>query len=80
MHSDNKGQRDGFVDLKQLLASERALPPAVAADQVDGLVADILRRLRNGNPVALPGVGVLQSDRGQRITLQPLRKTSKGDR
>lgn len=68
------------MDLKQLLASERSLPPAVAADQVDGLVADILRRLREGNQVALPGVGVLQPDQRQRILLQPLRKKSKGDR
>jgi nucleoid DNA-binding protein len=68
------------VDLKQLLASESALTPAVAADQVDRVVADILRRLREGNTVALPGVGVLRSDTLQRVKLQPIRRKNKGDR
>jgi nucleoid DNA-binding protein len=50
-------------DLIQLLASENATPPAQAADELDRVVSDILKRLRSGNPVQLPGIGLLQPDR-----------------
>lgn len=68
------------MNLKQLLASKAALPAAVAADQVDRLVTDILRRLRNGNNVSLPGVGVLKPDARLRVRLQPLPPKEKGER
>lgn len=79
MYPDNRG-RGNEVDLKQLLASHSALPAAEAADQVDLLVADILRRLRKGSGVALPGVGILQPDPRHRVRLKPLPGKSKGER
>lgn len=33
--------------------------PAEAADQIDGVVNDLLRRLRAGQPAPLPGLGTL---------------------
>lgn len=68
------------VDLRQLLAKNSTLQPAEAADYVDQLVADILRRLRKGDRVPLPGVGVLQSDARSGIEFQPHPKKKKGDR
>lgn len=41
------------------LARQSNLPKAKAADQVDSLVTDLLRRLRRGQSVDLPGLGTL---------------------
>lgn len=68
------------MDLRQLLANNTALPPAEAADCADQMVVDILRRLRKGGRVPLPGVGVLQSDARLGIELKPLQRKNKGDR
>jgi len=54
------------------LAGQLHVTPAVAADQVDRAVADILRRIRRGERATLPGIGVLdaelQSERKGRAT------------
>jgi len=39
------------------LALESGLTEAEAADRLDGVVHDILRRLRNGEAAPLPGLG-----------------------
>lgn len=44
-------------DLAAKLARQAKLSKAAAADQLDRLVHEILRKLRNGEPVALPGLG-----------------------
>ena len=44
-------------ELAARLARESRIPKAQAADQLDRLVRDILRRLRQGKPVSLPGLG-----------------------
>jgi nucleoid DNA-binding protein len=46
-------------DLARTLARETHQTPAQARDQIDDLVHRILRSLRNGQPVELPGVGKL---------------------
>jgi len=46
-------------DLARVLAREARLPPAVAQDRVDELVHRIVRKLRRGERVVLPGVGKL---------------------
>ena len=46
-------------DLVQALAKEAGLKPEAARDQVDELVRRILRKLRQGQPVKLPGLGRL---------------------
>jgi nucleoid DNA-binding protein len=51
-------------DLAQKLARETRLSNAKAQDQVDVLVHRILKSLRAGRPVRLPGVGKLTA-RGQ---------------
>jgi hypothetical protein len=40
------------------LAAETNSVPAQAADQIDKVVHDLLRRLRDGKPANLPGLGV----------------------
>ena len=69
------GTRRGFnggvyrkKEIASRLAGQLRVTPAIAADQVDRAVADILRRIRRGEETALPGVGVLgpQTPRPQR--------------
>ena len=47
-------------DIVDLLVSQTKLPPAAAADELDRLVTKILKDLKAGSPVALPGLGVLE--------------------
>jgi nucleoid DNA-binding protein len=47
--------------LARKLARETRLSNAKAQDQVDGLVHRILKSLRAGRPVKLPGVGKLMA-------------------
>ena len=46
-------------DLGRALAIEAKIPGAIAQDQVDRVVHDILRKLKAGKPVNLVGVGKL---------------------
>jgi nucleoid DNA-binding protein len=46
-------------ELARTLAREQRLTRAEARDQVDELVHKILKALRQGDPVELPGVGRL---------------------
>lgn len=49
-----------MVKRKQLgleLARTQNLPRATAQDEVDEVVATLIRRLRKGEPVKLPGIG-----------------------
>lgn len=48
-------------DLARTLARQTSLSSADARDQVDELVHKILKALRQGRPVKLPGVGKLVS-------------------
>jgi nucleoid DNA-binding protein len=46
-------------ELARELAREARLPAAEAQEQIEELVHQIVRKLRRGRPVKLPGVGVL---------------------
>jgi len=46
-------------ELARELAREARLPTAVARDRIEELVQQIVRRLRRGRPVELPGLGKL---------------------
>jgi len=50
-------------ELAQKLARQSNLSRAAARDQVDELVHRILKSLRDGQPVELPGVGRLVAER-----------------
>jgi nucleoid DNA-binding protein len=58
------------VELARKLAAKSHVSRAQARDQVDEVVRKILKSLRNGRPVELPGVGRLVSEpppkKGQR--------------
>jgi hypothetical protein len=43
--------------LAQRLARESGITPAAAADQLDRILNDILKRVRNGESASLPGLG-----------------------
>jgi nucleoid DNA-binding protein len=47
-------------DLAKKLARRSQSTTAVAADQIDRAVHEILRRLRKGETVALPGLGTFE--------------------
>lgn len=43
--------------LVRRLAKESGISPAAAADQLDGILSAILRRIRQGRSASLPGLG-----------------------
>jgi nucleoid DNA-binding protein len=51
------------VDLARKLAKETRQSSAEARDQVDALVHKILKSLRAGKPVRLPGMGKLVAEK-----------------
>jgi nucleoid DNA-binding protein len=53
-------------ELARELAREARLPAAVAQDRIDELVHQIVRKLRRGRPVNLPGLGKLVVSAGLR--------------
>jgi nucleoid DNA-binding protein len=53
-------------ELARELARETRLPTAVAQDQIDELVHRIVKKLRQGQPVKLPGLGKLVTRAGAR--------------
>ena len=54
-------------DLARRLARRRHISRAQAADQLDGVIHDILRNLRTGKSAALPGLGTLKPGRTLRF-------------
>jgi len=46
-------------DFTKRYAQRTQSTPAEAADQIDAVVNDLLRRLRAGQPAPLPGLGTL---------------------
>ena len=46
-------------DLASRLAKTNGISKAKAADQLDRVVHQILRKLRSGKPAKMPGLGVL---------------------
>jgi nucleoid DNA-binding protein len=49
----------GKQEIARRLAKELQVTPGAAADEVDRVVADILKKLRKGRDARLPGVGIL---------------------
>jgi nucleoid DNA-binding protein len=52
-------------ELARELAREARLPAAVAQERIDELIHKILKKLRRGGPVVLPGVGKLVVEAGR---------------
>ncbi|HMD49902.1 MAG TPA: HU family DNA-binding protein [Bryobacteraceae bacterium] len=52
------------------LAKESNVPTVVAADQVDRIVSDLLRRVRKGESASLPGLGTFQSGSQQEFQFE----------
>jgi len=48
--------------LARRLAKESGITPAAAADQVDRIVTEILKRVRKGQSASLPGLGTFLPD------------------
>ena len=57
--------------LAKRLAKESHVSTAVAADQVDRIVSDLLVRLRKGQAVSLPGLGTFQPGSGTEFQFDP---------
>ncbi len=63
--------QDSLVSVKQAelareLAREARVPAAVAQDRIEELVHQIVKKLRRGQPVELPGLGKLVARAGAR--------------
>jgi nucleoid DNA-binding protein len=57
-------------ELATLLARENKIPESTAADELDRAVHDILRRLRKGQRVSVPGLGVFKPGKTQAFRLE----------
>jgi len=77
--SSRQPVRYSFVMRKKVfarrLAHEAQLTPAVAADQIDSVVTQLLRRLKEGKPAEIPGFGTLLP--GEAVTFLPEKETRK---
>ena len=62
-------------ELARKLARSTRKSPAEAQDQIDALVQKILKDLREGRPVELPGMGKLFSKRA--VKAKPEAKTKR---
>jgi nucleoid DNA-binding protein len=52
-------------DLTAQVARKSDLPEAAAADRIDEVVHDLIKRLRKGQTAALPGLGKLRTRQPQ---------------
>jgi nucleoid DNA-binding protein len=57
-------------ELAMLLAKENKIPESAAADELDRVVHDILRRLRKGQRVSVPGLGIFKPGKTQAFRLE----------
>ena len=48
------------AQIARRLAKESGISPAAAADQIDLILNDILKRVRRGQRASLPGLGTFQ--------------------
>ena len=55
--------------LARRLAHETQITPALAADHLDSVVTQLLKRLKDGKPAPIPGFGTLLP--GTAITFRP---------
>lgn len=51
--------------LTRKIARRSHVPSAAAADHVDAMVTDLIRRLRTGEPARLPGLGIFRPDQNE---------------
>jgi nucleoid DNA-binding protein len=56
--------------LARQLAKESGITPAAAADQVDRIVTDILKRVRKGQTASLPGLGTFRPGHNEEFRLE----------
>jgi nucleoid DNA-binding protein len=47
------------------LAKESHISPAAAADQLDRIVSEVLKRLRKGEAASIPGLGSFRAGKGR---------------
>jgi nucleoid DNA-binding protein len=65
------------VQLARRLAKDSQLTPAAAADQIDRVVNDLLKRVRKGQSVSLPGLGTFFSDCEQDFQFERAKKAAR---
>ena len=65
-------------DLATRLARVRRISKAKAADQLDRVVHDILRKLRKGQSTSLPGLGTFTPGRKLRFRFESSRQRQTG--
>jgi nucleoid DNA-binding protein len=65
------------VQLARRLAKDSQLTTAAAADQIDRVVNDLLKRVRKGQSVSLPGLGTFFPDRQQDFQFDRAKKAAR---
>ena len=66
--------------LARRLAKKSHITTAAAADQLDGVLLDILKRVRSGQSASFPGLGTFRPDRksGFQFDVTPRPRTERG--
>lgn len=58
------------------LAKESHITTGAAADQVDRILNDLLKRVRQGQSASLPGLGTFRSGRDQDFKFDPILRSA----
>jgi nucleoid DNA-binding protein len=66
------------IDLTRRLARQTKLSQAAAADRLDRVIHRILKELKKGKPVSLPGLGTFKPDRKNEVRFVPAESRRSG--
>jgi nucleoid DNA-binding protein len=61
-------------DIAKRMARQSKSSVGEAADRLDRIVGEIVRKLKHGEQTRLPGVGAFTCDRNGRLAFEPERK------
>lgn len=65
-------------ELAHLLAGSASLSPSDAADELDEVVHNVIRNLKEGKPARLPGLGTLRPGKRAGVEFQAQKGRSAG--
>jgi nucleoid DNA-binding protein len=72
--------KTGMKQVIRQLAKRSSVTQAEAADQIDRYIHEVLQKLRKGQRVPVPGVGVISPGRNSQMMKEPNATASKRNR
>jgi nucleoid DNA-binding protein len=67
-------------DLTKQYARRAGMTQAQAADEIDRVIHDFMKRVRNGEPASLPGFGTFFPNQDAEFPLEQVRDRAKRER